>query len=169
MQHHIAGKQLGHAGVVVLDGEFLQFDVEGQVLQHHAIRERDQRDVLLAALRDKEIAAVGRVAFAEAVACWHIGHLTVADIGGLVLQQHLQSHDQVAVDQAADADQHDRAVRSQIAQTVRGALARRNHRAVGAVLNPGLPAARGQQPGDAVERGGRRLGHFTAAFVMEGL
>jgi hypothetical protein len=51
----------------------------------------------------------------------HVGDHAAAGVGLLAAQQHLGAHDQVAIEQAAQAHQHDGAVRGQVADLVHGA------------------------------------------------
>ena len=108
----------------------------------------------------------------------HVADQPAAGEARLALRQHERAHDQVAVEQPADADEHDRRVRRQVAELVGGAPARGDHRAArrvarrrpggGAAVDARLPAGAGEQRGDAVVGRGRRLGELAAGVQVEG-
>jgi hypothetical protein len=149
-QQHLAGEQLRHAGVVVLDDEALEFQLEGQALPDAAAGQVDARDLALAALGHEEVGAEGRRARLQ-----HMARLdrTAALVELLALQAHGGLHEQVAVQQAAQADQHDGAMRGQVAELVHLALARRQQRALGSRVDARLPAG-GLQALQRQRRGG---------------
>jgi hypothetical protein len=169
VDHDLAGEQLGHAGVVVLDDELLELDVEGQVLQHDAVGHAQHRHAGAGALGDQQVAAEGGVGGGQAVLGRHVLDQAAALEGGLAAQRHLQAHHQVAVGQAAQADQHHRRVGRQVAQLVDPAGACRHHGAVRTQLSPGLPAAAGQDLGDLLHRCLARQRQRAFTLVVEGL
>jgi hypothetical protein len=141
LQHHLAGKELGHAGVVVLDDELLQLQLEGQALPDRAAGQVQPRNVSGLALGHEEVGAKARCAGVQNML---LAHLTPAFEELLALHRHRRAHQQVAVQQAAQADQHDGAVRRQVAELVGLALARGEQQAVVALLILEAPAVRFQ-------------------------
>ena len=164
----VAGEQLGHAGVVVLDDELLQLDLERQILQHDAAGEVDDRGARHGLLGHVEIGAEGGVRHREPVLGGHVLDETAAGVGGLAQQQHLRLDDQIPVQQAAEADQHDRAVGGDVAELVGGALPGGHHHAVVAHLGLALPAVVGEHLVDAGQRLLARQRQRALALVVEG-
>ncbi|MDT4829379.1 hypothetical protein FQZ97_627970 [compost metagenome] len=170
VQHHLAGEQLGHAGRVVVDDELLQLDGERQLLQQHAVGLVQDGHVAPPTLGHEDVAAEGRVGGRQAVLGRHVGDHAAAREHALAVEPGLGAHHEVAVEQAADAHQHDGAVGGDVAQLVGTAGARRDHPArcglaVGAgvaLLQLDLPAAAHEQLADAV---GRHVGRFRQAVL----
>ena len=99
----------------------------------------------------------------------HGADQTAAAEGLLAQQRHLRAHDEVTVQQTAQADQHDGRVRGEVTDLVAAALARRDHHAVTARLHLGAPALLHQQRTHTLQRGGRRFGDQGLALVRKGL
>ncbi len=155
-------------GLVLLAGEAGEFDDEGQVLQHDAVVHQQDRRALDAAFGYQQVGAKARVQRREPMLGRHLVDHAAAEERLLVLEEHLGADQEAAVEQAADEDQHDRAMRGQVAVAVRFALARGDHHAVGPRLDLGLPAAARQQRRHALERGVAAFGHRAAGLVPEG-
>ena len=174
VDHHLAGEQLGHARGIVLDDELLQLHGEGQLLQQHAVRLRQDGRARLRALGDQQVAAEGGVALGQDVLGLDLGNQPAARIGRLAAQPHLRTHDEVAVKQAAQADQHDGAVRGDVADLVRAPRLGGHHPALAlrrlALLQAHLPAAAHQHAADAARRhfGGLAV-DVRLGLVVEGL
>ena len=103
----------------------------------------------------------------------HVGDHAAAGVGRLAVEQHLRAHDQVAVEQAAQADQHDGAVRGDVAELVGRARLGRDHPAVaaGVALLQLAPSSR-RCASALADAPGRRLGRFgqrRLGAVVEGL
>ena len=161
VDHDIAREQLGHAGRVVIDAELLELDVERQVLQQHAVGLGQDRGAGTLAFADEQVAAEGRVAIGQAMLVGHVGNHATAGERGLALEPGLGLDDQVAVEQAAQADQHDRTVRGQIAQLVGGTGLGGDHDTGLALLQLDLPAGSGQRLAHGLRAGlgrGRQVG-----------
>ena len=80
VNHDVAGKQARHARVVILDGEFLEFNGKRQLLQEHAIRLRQHHGVRCRAFGDHQIAPESRVGGREPVLRPHLRHQPAARI-----------------------------------------------------------------------------------------
>jgi hypothetical protein len=130
-QQHLAGEQLRHAGVVVLDDEASSVPARRAGAADAAAGQVDARD--LAACRPRARRGCRGRPACSSPARWR-GPSTAplpSWNGVLALQAHGGLHEQVAVQQAAQADQHDGAMRGQVAELVHLALARRQQRALG--------------------------------------
>ena len=90
---------------------------------------------------------------------WHVGDQPAAQERRFVVEPHLPAHDEIAIEQAADAHQHNRAVGRQIANFVGGSLLGGHHPASAAFaftrLQLDFPTAGQQRLPNAV---GGRLG-----------
>ena len=149
----VTGKQFGHAGGVVLDDELLQLYRKRQLLQQNSVRLAQHRRAGLCALSHQQVGAKRRVVFAQTVLGFDIGHHAAACVGGLAVEPHLGTHDQVPIKQTAQAHQHDCTVRRQIANLV-GSTGLGGHHPAGActgitLLELDLPAAARQHPANA--------------------
>ena len=81
VNHDVAGKQLGHAGGVVLNDKLLQFNRKWQLLQQHAARLVQDGDAGLRTFSHQQVGAKRRVAVAQTVPGRHIGNQPAAGIG----------------------------------------------------------------------------------------
>ncbi|EWS65157.1 hypothetical protein Y695_01598 [Hydrogenophaga sp. T4] len=156
VDHDVAGKQPGHAGVVVLDNEFLEFDRKRQILQQHAIGLGQDRGARRGALGHQQVAPERRVAGRKAVLRGHIGNQAATRERRLAVEPHLGTHHQIAIEQATEAHQHNRAVCRQIADLVGRSRLGGHHPAGTAGAFPrlqlDLPAGTQQGLTDAVGR-----------------
>ena len=145
--HHLAREQLGHAGRVVVDDELLQLDRERQLLQQHAVGLVQDRDAATARPRAPACCRGRSGCRGDRRCCGATSAISRRRCTTLLpLNQHLGAHDQVAVEQAAEADQHDRAVRRDVAELVGAPPARAAtiQPSPSRVLQLDLPAAAGR-------------------------
>ena len=104
----------------------------------------------------------------------HLGDQATAGVGCFAAKQHLRPHDQVTIEQPAQADQHDGAVCSDVADFVGGPGLGRHHpartRALGRIplLQFHLPAATGQRAANASRCGLGRFRQRTFGLVVKG-
>jgi hypothetical protein len=97
----LAGKQLGHAGGVVLHDELLEFHGKRQLLQQDAVGLVQDGRARLRALGHQQVAAEGRVALAQAVLAASHRQSCPRPRRVFAVEPHLRAHDQVAVEQPA--------------------------------------------------------------------
>jgi hypothetical protein len=158
VDHDVAGEQLGHAGGVVVDDELLELDRERQLLQQDAVGLAQDGGAGLRALGHHQVAAEGGVGRAQPVLGLDVGDHAAARVHRLAAHPGHGAHEQVAVQQPAQAHQHDGAVRGDVADLVGRALLGRHHPAgaalARALLQAHLPAAGGQLLADAPGAGG---------------
>jgi hypothetical protein len=174
VDHDLAGEQLGHAGGVVLHDEFLELHRERQLLQQHAVGLAQDGRGRLRALGHHQVAAEGGVALGQAVLGLDLGDQPAARVGRLAAEPHLRAHDQVAVEQSAQADEHDGAVRGDVADLVGRTRLGRHHPACAGgrltLLQAHLPAHGGQHLPDAARGGlGCLARQVGLRLVVEGL
>ena len=168
-----AGKQLGHAGGVVLHDELLEFHRKRQLLQQHAVRLVQDRRARLRAFGHHQVATEGRVALGQAVLGLHVSNQPAARVRGLAAQQHLGAHDQITVEQTAHTHQHDGAVRCDVADLVGSPCLGGHHPAgTGAcggvtLLQTHLPAPAGQHAANAPGLGFRAFCQGRFGLVVE--
>ena len=173
VDHDLAGEQLGHAGGVVLDDELLQLDRERQVLQQRCRRTGSGSRCSTACPRAPACcrgrsgcSAAGGAPAARRRSCRRRCRALLPS------NQHLRAHDQVAVEQAAHAHQHDGAVRRDVAELVG---ARRpwpppSSRAVASrCCSLTFQPPPRQRLADALGRGLGRFGQRRLGPVVEGL
>ena len=132
--HHVAGKALGHAVAVVVDVELLERDVERQVLHEVAVAGIEEHHVGRAAFGQGDAAAERQVAGTQPAGIRDLALRQVASFRRDAAEEfgHFQRH--VAVDQAADADDHEGDVGEEVAQLVGRAFLGCQHQAVFAFL-----------------------------------
>ena len=118
MYDDIAGKELGHAGGVIVHHKFFQLDGKGQILQQHARRLRQDHGRCPPPFRDQQIASERGIVNRQPVLGRHIGNQPAAAEHRLTAEPHLCPHNQVAIQQATDANQHDRTVCRQVPQFI---------------------------------------------------
>ena len=148
VQHHIAGKQAGRAVGVVLDVKAQQLDGKRQVLYHHAVLHGNNGRIVAAAFGHRQMAAKARRIRPQPMLRGYLRHPPRALIRRFALHRHLRPQQPVAIHQAAQANQHHRAMPGQIADAIQPPLARGHHPAAAlrqrALLQPHLPALIGQ-------------------------
>jgi len=110
----VAGVAARHSGRVVVDVEAFEFDFERQFLQQDAVFEIEHREVGARAFGYIDVAAIAPVAGVEPRRSGNVGDGLVAVGGRFAGEAHLQRQRQVAVEQAAEADEHDGAVGEKI-------------------------------------------------------
>ena len=93
VQDDFAGKQLGHAGVVVLNDEFFQLDREGQGLQQHAVGLAQDGGVGLGAFGHGQIAPKGGIGHRQAVLVDDFRNTARAIKRRFAAQPHLGTND----------------------------------------------------------------------------
>ena len=173
VDHDLAGKQLGHAGGVVLDDEFLELNGEGQLLQHDAVGLAQDGGAGLRTLAHQQVAAKGGVIDTQPVLGFDIGNQPAAGVRRLAAQPHLRTHHQVAIEQAAQAHQHDGAVGGDVADLVGCTDLGRHHPAwaCGGVtlLQLDLPASRDEQLAQPLGLGLGRTDQRSLRLVVKGL
>ena len=161
LNHDLAGKQLGHAGFVILDDEFLEFHGERQVLEQNPRGLGQDGRAGRCAFGHQQVAPEGGIRAGQSVLRGHIGNQATASERRLAVEPHLRANHQVAIEQPPNAHQHDGAVRSEVTNLVGRARLRGDHpaRAVGhrAGLQLDLPARAQQRLTNAV---GGRLGRL---------
>ncbi|CFO58914.1 Uncharacterised protein [Bordetella pertussis] len=165
-----AEEAAGHAGGVVIDRELLQPQRERQRLHQRPVVDRDGGQARVAALRNPEIGPVAGVVDRQQGAVRNVcaRHFAVDGDRLLAVEQYLQPHRRLAVEQAADADDDHRRVREDVAQAVGAAFLGRQHDAVAiAALAHGV-AELAQQAGHALCRLADRLRHLGLDAVREG-
>jgi len=81
MNHDIAGKQLRHAGRVMLDNKFFEFDRERQVLNQYTIALVQNRRAGLGPLCHQYIGTKGGVAGAQSMFWFDIRNQTTTFVG----------------------------------------------------------------------------------------
>ena len=116
--HHVAGEQLGLTGVVVLDHEALEINLERQLLHQQAIGVIEQGEIARAAFGNQDVAAKARVALGQPALGGNVANHRTAAHNFFAAKRHLRTQNQIAVKQAADADDDDAGVRKDIAQAV---------------------------------------------------
>ena len=148
VQHHITGKHTGRAVGIVLDVKAQQLDGKGQVLYHHAVLHGNNGRIVAAAFGHRQMAAKTRRIRPQPMLRGYLRHPPRALIRRFALHRHLRPQQPVAIHQAAQANQHHRAVPGQITDAIQPPLARGHHPAAAlrqrALLQPHLPALIGQ-------------------------
>ncbi|MCY1231156.1 hypothetical protein D9M72_435940 [compost metagenome] len=165
---HIRGKQLGHAGLVEIDLELLQRDREREVLHQRAIGDVQDGGGDSGAFGHVSVAAEARVARRQPVLRRDLADHRVAADRGLATQPHLRADQQIAIQQAANADHHDSGVRQDIAGLVGRAGLGRQQRCAVMLDRLEAVAAVAQQRRQAAHRLGARARAVEFAAVMEG-
>ena len=169
----VAGKQLGHAGRVVLDDELFQLDDKGQLLQQDAVGLVQDGRARSCVFGHQQIAPESRVALGQAVLRRHIGDQAATVVDFLAAKPHLGAHHQVAIEQTAHTHQHNGRVRRDVADLVGRSCLGRQHPALArrgvTRLQLDLPAARGQQGPQALGGGLGCLVQMALGFVVKGL
>gem|GEM_PF-5728800 len=122
VHHDVAGEQLGHAGRIELDVEFLELDPERQFLHQHAGRLVQDRGMAGLALGDRGIAAKAGIAGAQAMLGRDLGDHAAAGERRLAKEPLLDTHGEFRIQHAAQQDHDDRGVGEDIAELVAGAL-----------------------------------------------
>ena len=144
----VAGKQLGHAGRVVLDDELFQLDDKGQILQQDAIGLVQDGGARSRVFGHQQIGAEGRVAIGQTVLRGHIGNQATTVVNFLTAKPHLGTHSQVAIEQTAHTHQHNGRVRRDVTDLVGRTRFCRQHPALArrgvALLQLDFPATGGQ-------------------------
>ena len=138
--HHITRKQLGLAGVVVLDHETFEVDLERQLLQQQAIGIVEQGKIACAAFGNQDVAAKTRIAFPQAALGRDVVDERIAAHNFFAAQRHLRTQGQIAIEQTADADDDDAAMGKDVTQPVGAACFGRNHGAAAAHGELGVKA-----------------------------
>ena len=153
VDHHLAGEQLGHAGGIVLNDELLQLHGKRQFLQQHAVGLRQDGRARLRAFGNQQVAAESGITLGQDVLRLDLGNQPAARVGRLAAQPHLRAHDEVAIEQPPQTDQHNGTVCSDVADLVCAPRLGGHHPALAlrrlALLQAHLPAAPHQHAADA--------------------
>ena len=169
MDHDVTGKQFRHAGRVILDHEFFQLNRKRQLLQEHTAGLIEHGRARLRTFSHQQIGAESRVGAAQAVLVGHVGNQAAAGKHRFVVEPHLRANHQIAIEQTAQAYQHDGAVRRDVAELVGSTLFGGHHPAGVTLLKLDAPAALHQCLADAPGGGLRHFGQLAFCAVTKGL
>ena len=169
VDHDVTGKQFRHAGRVILDHKFFQFNRKRQLLQKHTTGLIEHGCARLRTFSHQQIATESRVGTAQAVLVGHVGNQAAAGKHSFVVEPHLRANHQIAIEQTAQAYQHNGAVRRNVAELVGSTLFGGHHPACVTLLKLDAPAALHQCLADAPGGGFRHFGLLAFCAVTKGL
>ncbi len=117
--HHFAGEQFRHAGRIVFDDEFFELNREWQILNQYPILLRNNRGIAAGAFGNQCVAAKSWIAQPQAMLCRHLGDDAAAGEGRFTVEPLLKTDRQIGIEQAAEADNYNRAMGKNIAPLIR--------------------------------------------------
>ena len=158
----------------MFDDELLELQRERQLLHQNAVRLAQDGRARLRSLGHHQVAPEGGVGGRQPVRGGHVGNHAATRKGGLAVEPHLRAHDQVAIEQPPQADQHDGTVGCDVANLVgrtglgRHHPARARARSGVALLELDLPAPARQHLADAPRFGRGILRQRGLGLVVKG-
>ena len=134
----------------MLYDEFFQFNRKRQILQQHAAALVEDGGGGACAFGHKHIAAKSGVAGRQAMLRGHFGNHSATCKDRLAAKPLLHADEQIPVEQAADAHEHDGAVGGDVAQLISAARFGGDHGTVLTLLDFDFPALAHKLAGHAV-------------------
>src|SRR5690625_2804810 len=165
---YLAFETAGHAGRVVIHQEAVKTNRERQGLNQYAIARADQGMAALIAFRDQQMRFKAGVGHGQTPGFRHLGDQHVLDNRCFAVHPHLHAHGKFAVEQAADANDHNGGVREDVAQPVGPAFLGGQQQLIAIVAYLEAVTHRAQQFLHLVARLLERCAYLTFYTVGEG-